>query len=75
VYTQNFISVNIFVAFLLLNTISCKKPGKKIIDRFKDGSIGIVYDYPDLRDTSTYTYWEYYRNGKVIKNSLLRKIK
>jgi len=74
-YKRNSISVNIFIAFLFLNAASCKRPGKKVIDRFKDGSIGILYDYPDLRDTSTYTYWEYYRNGKVHQKLFVEKNK
>ena len=46
---------------------SCKRPLEKVMSRFKDGSVALVYDYPDKSDTSTYTYIEYFSNGNVHK--------
>jgi antitoxin component YwqK of YwqJK toxin-antitoxin module len=62
------VKINSFIAILLLTVgmFSCKRPGRKI-ERYKNGMIGIIYEYPDKRDTNTYTYVENYPNGRLHK--------
>lgn len=60
---------------LFMSINSCKNPQKKIIVRFKDGSPGIIYDYPDMRDTSTYTYLQFFHNGRVYQKMDVKKNK
>ena len=56
----------IIALLLTVQIFSCKRPGKKI-ERYKDGTIGIMYEYPDKTDTNTYTYVENYPNGRIHK--------
>src|SRR5882757_1541119 len=52
---------------LLSCVCSCKRADTRIVARFKDGTPSLIYDFPDKRDTSTYTYLEYYSNRKIHK--------
>src|SRR5258706_8707839 len=62
----------VVVSFSILGMLSCKRPGKKI-ERFKDGSIAIIYEYPNRADTMTYTYIENYPNGRIHKKFSVEK--
>jgi hypothetical protein len=64
------------LSLMILGCFACKKPGKKIVARFKDSTVALAYDYPDMNDSMNYTYLEYYPDGKLhkkipIKNGMI----
>jgi len=61
----------LILIFLFFQTASCKKPVKKIIGRYADGTPGVVYEYADKGDTSNYISKDYYPNGSIRRIAIV----
>jgi antitoxin component YwqK of YwqJK toxin-antitoxin module len=61
----------LILIFLLFQIASCKKPVKKIIGRYADGTPGVVYEYADKGDTSNYISKDYYPNGRIRRIAIV----
>jgi antitoxin component YwqK of YwqJK toxin-antitoxin module len=55
----------ITLAILIFGFISCKTSLKKVIARNKNGSVAVVFEFPDRSDSLTYFMKIYYPDGKL----------
>jgi antitoxin component YwqK of YwqJK toxin-antitoxin module len=62
----------ILLFILFIQTISCNGPTKKVMAKNRNGTPGVIYEYPDRSDTLNYLIKVYYPDGKIQKEAAIK---
>jgi antitoxin component YwqK of YwqJK toxin-antitoxin module len=63
---------NVFILLILFVPVACKIARKRIVGRFPNGKVALIYYYPNKNDTLTFNSIEYYSSGQIHRRDSIQ---